>query len=260
MQYSRGDYFGELALLHTQARAANVTTKHGCSCVELSRTDFKRLLGPLTSIMNRAYANTSRRRVQARWQRVVRRLNNVLALQWVIRQRRRVAMNSVTLCFYNNPPLEANFIVYSLPSCLTSLPLSAIFAFMLLLLSAAADVIETPNAFGSTMWVALHACALGMSLVLYVIARFATEKLPLVDSPALTATLVKANSLLLVFIVAGAMFGGWWSLGIEQYFETCAPRPRASVARGLFHQEAVRSVWLGGFQDAAPHASELAKR
>jgi cAMP-dependent protein kinase regulator len=60
MQYKAGDYFGELALLKNEPRAANVVCKTECKCVTLERSSFKRLLGPLDEILRRnmgAYAN-----------------------------------------------------------------------------------------------------------------------------------------------------------------------------------------------------------
>jgi len=60
MQYKAGDYFGELALLKNEPRAANVICKTDVKCVTLERASFKRLLGPLDEILRRnmgAYAN-----------------------------------------------------------------------------------------------------------------------------------------------------------------------------------------------------------
>jgi len=53
MQYKRGDYFGELALVKEQPRAASVIAKGEVKCVSLDRRSFKRLLGPLQSILQR---------------------------------------------------------------------------------------------------------------------------------------------------------------------------------------------------------------
>lgn len=57
MQYKPGDYFGELALLHNEPRAANVVAKGAVRCLVLDRRSFKRLLGPLDEILRR---NTKR--------------------------------------------------------------------------------------------------------------------------------------------------------------------------------------------------------
>jgi cAMP-dependent protein kinase regulator len=62
MKYKQGDYFGELALLKNEPRAANVLCISDVKCVSLERSSFKRLLGPLDEILRRnmgAYANYS---------------------------------------------------------------------------------------------------------------------------------------------------------------------------------------------------------
>jgi cAMP-dependent protein kinase regulator len=53
MTYTSGDYFGELALIQNEPRAANVYAETEVTLVTLDRHSFKRLLGPLTSIMKR---------------------------------------------------------------------------------------------------------------------------------------------------------------------------------------------------------------
>ena len=50
-EYTRGDFFGELALLHDKPRAASVVAKTECKIAKLGRDGFKRLLGPLEGIM-----------------------------------------------------------------------------------------------------------------------------------------------------------------------------------------------------------------
>lgn len=52
--YSRGDYFGELALLDDKPRAASVIAKSAVKVARLGRDGFKRLLGPVEQIMRRA--------------------------------------------------------------------------------------------------------------------------------------------------------------------------------------------------------------
>lgn len=47
MEYNSGDYFGELALLKGEPRAANVIANSDCKLICLERKSFKRLLGPL---------------------------------------------------------------------------------------------------------------------------------------------------------------------------------------------------------------------
>lgn len=60
MEYQDGDYFGELALLKNEPRAANVKAKTKLKTVTLNRDSFMRLLGPLEDILKRnlsAYMN-----------------------------------------------------------------------------------------------------------------------------------------------------------------------------------------------------------
>lgn len=52
-QYNTGDYFGELALLRNEPRAANVIASTECMCVSMDRHSFKRMLGPLEEILKR---------------------------------------------------------------------------------------------------------------------------------------------------------------------------------------------------------------
>ena len=46
-KYQSGDYFGELALLRGEPRAANIVSTSNLKCATLDRFSFKRLLGPL---------------------------------------------------------------------------------------------------------------------------------------------------------------------------------------------------------------------
>ena len=52
-QYKKGDYFGELALLDDKPRAATVQSKSEVKVATLGKDGFQRLLGPVTSIMQR---------------------------------------------------------------------------------------------------------------------------------------------------------------------------------------------------------------
>ncbi len=59
--YERGDFFGELALLDDKPRAASVIAKTEVKVAKLGRDGFKRLLGPVESIMRREeYTNPDR--------------------------------------------------------------------------------------------------------------------------------------------------------------------------------------------------------
>ena len=53
MDYKKGMYFGERALLNDDVRAANVIAQSDVVCLTLERETFKRLLGPLDVILKR---------------------------------------------------------------------------------------------------------------------------------------------------------------------------------------------------------------
>ena len=51
--YGPSDYFGELALIRHEPRAASIIATSALKCVSLDRHSFKRLLGPLEEILKR---------------------------------------------------------------------------------------------------------------------------------------------------------------------------------------------------------------
>jgi len=56
MEYKVGDYFGELALLKNQPRAASVkVASETCQVLSMSRLSFNKMLGPLQSILRKGY-------------------------------------------------------------------------------------------------------------------------------------------------------------------------------------------------------------
>jgi len=52
-EYGEGDYFGERALLKNEPRAANIIAKTTLQVVQLERGSFRRLLGPIDTILMR---------------------------------------------------------------------------------------------------------------------------------------------------------------------------------------------------------------
>ena len=58
MNYSKGQYFGERALLTNDVRAANIIAESDfVKCLSLERDTFVRLLGPLDEILRRNMAS-----------------------------------------------------------------------------------------------------------------------------------------------------------------------------------------------------------
>jgi len=51
--YSKGGYFGELALIKGEPRAANIVAVSNLKLISLDRESFKRLLGPIEDILKR---------------------------------------------------------------------------------------------------------------------------------------------------------------------------------------------------------------
>eukprot|EP01083_Nonionella_stella_P212076 766226_1 len=60
MQYTRGAYFGELALLNDIPRSAHITANGPLKCVSIDRSSFTRLLGPVSDILKRNEAKYKR--------------------------------------------------------------------------------------------------------------------------------------------------------------------------------------------------------
>ena len=56
-EYEPCDYFGELALLKGEPRAASIIADTDCKLLSLDRMAFKRLLGPLEKILQRNSEN-----------------------------------------------------------------------------------------------------------------------------------------------------------------------------------------------------------
>jgi len=53
MKYEKSKYFGELALIKNEPRAATITAKSDCRLLCLDRLAFKRLLGPIENLLKR---------------------------------------------------------------------------------------------------------------------------------------------------------------------------------------------------------------
>lgn len=53
MQYNKGSYFGELALIHEAPRAANVVAKTDLVVVSLDKDTFKRIMGSAEELLHR---------------------------------------------------------------------------------------------------------------------------------------------------------------------------------------------------------------
>ena len=51
--YHIGEYFGELALIRGEPRAANIIATTQLKCATLDRRAFKRVLGPIEDILKR---------------------------------------------------------------------------------------------------------------------------------------------------------------------------------------------------------------
>jgi len=52
-EYSKGNFFGELALIKNEPRAATVIAKTDCKILSIDRMSFKRLLGPIETLLKR---------------------------------------------------------------------------------------------------------------------------------------------------------------------------------------------------------------
>ena len=54
MNYTKGNYFGELSLLRAQSRAENVKAKTDVKLLALNRNLLKKMLGPIDIILKRS--------------------------------------------------------------------------------------------------------------------------------------------------------------------------------------------------------------
>ncbi|CAE7560993.1 PRKAR2A, partial [Symbiodinium necroappetens] len=52
-QYAKGEYFGEIALLSGQPRKASVYAVGKATCFYITRSTFRRILGPLQSFLEK---------------------------------------------------------------------------------------------------------------------------------------------------------------------------------------------------------------
>lgn len=55
LNYGPGQYFGELALIRGEPRAANIVATSDLKCVTLDAAAFTRMLGPLEDILRRNF-------------------------------------------------------------------------------------------------------------------------------------------------------------------------------------------------------------
>ncbi len=53
LDYKEGDYFGELAFIYNEPRAATVKTSSDCTFLTLDKECFKRLLGPIEKVLQK---------------------------------------------------------------------------------------------------------------------------------------------------------------------------------------------------------------
>lgn len=59
-KFQPGDYFGELALLHNEPRAATVQALTKLKVCSVERATFKRVLGPLEQVLERNVSRYSK--------------------------------------------------------------------------------------------------------------------------------------------------------------------------------------------------------